>query len=411
MGNSIHIFLPIGLGDFIAITPLIKKIQDVFKNFNYKIYLSSTQAKLVELVDFPIYRINLNIVNELKDYLLINQMLKDDNIIDFSGYLSYTKQINLLNYYYFGGLTEIFSFWGLGKSICTHPNIILKTQLEEECTNIIKKYNLPTEYIVIHRFSLDPTRQPPQAVWNFFLKKLNKKLNLPIVELGSKYDINKGSLKISTKYYYDLRGKTSIKEVFCIIKNANLFMGVDSFLAHLANAFKIKGIVFLGKYMGRFSQYLPYCGFYRKKSNLFVIRYAKEPISNLTIKELVPHLENLWAWLEANKNGNELYNPYDLKGNTDFLNFIYNSNSFILWGAGNLGIYCYNFLRKLNKKVLYFVDSNKQGYLLGNRIISPQLFWKEFDKRSKILICTSYGWNTIANFLKSKGLIHFVDFI
>jgi ADP-heptose:LPS heptosyltransferase len=44
----------------------------------------------------------------------------------------------------------------------------------------------------------------------------------------------------------DFRGKTTLREAFCLIKHASSFIGVDSIHSHVTNAFKKPGVVLFG---------------------------------------------------------------------------------------------------------------------------------------------------------------------
>ncbi len=63
--------------------------------------------------------------------------------------------------------------------------------------------------------------------------------NLTFIQLGTKNEEKiKGAI--------DLLGKTSIREAMALVKYAELFVGVNSFLAHATNAFGTRGVVIWG---------------------------------------------------------------------------------------------------------------------------------------------------------------------
>jgi len=59
------------------------------------------------------------------------------------------------------------------------------------------------------------------------------------IQIGNKDEkYVKGSL--------DWRGKTQLRDAFCLIKHAHTFVGVDSSFAHATNAFGLPGVVLFG---------------------------------------------------------------------------------------------------------------------------------------------------------------------
>ncbi len=408
-----YIFLPPRLGDLIASLPIVKRILNDSTIFN--LYLSPGQKEFLKLLEIPNLTLGKIItVRDIREYITIRNNRKHGkiNIYDLSGFTYTDGEVNYLNYYYYGGLTEVFSIWGLNQKLCIPPNLPLKASIFKDCLKIHNKFKLPSEYIVVHRFSLDKSRTINKEVIDSFLKRLLNLLKIPIIDLGSLQDKKESPLNIPKMYYYDLRGKTSLIELICIIKRASFFVGVDSFLSHLANVFKIKGAVFLGRFMGRYTKYLPYCGFYRKKTNLYILRYTTGPLSEMSADNLDFYFYSFKEWF-FNKKEEGLYNPYDKYGAYKFLNFIQENDRFILWGAGLLGDYCYRFLKSLGKQILFFIDTNKTGSIYNIPIISPKNLQQKQKllKGAKILICTAYGWYDVARFLEFYGLVHFKDFI
>lgn len=70
-------------------------------------------------------------------------------------------------------------------------------------------------------------------------------------------------------------GKVSLLEAAFIIKNCELYIGIDSGYAHFANALNVKKmIVLFGKYKNyKPENYIPFSGLSKEKLDDIIIRY------------------------------------------------------------------------------------------------------------------------------------------
>ncbi len=104
-----------------------------------------------------------------------------------------------------------------------------------------------TPYIVISPFAA--FGKAKEWLWNRFIDialSLYSAYSFKTVILGSKRDLPRVQDKNLPEFVINMVGKTSLKEAACIIKNAMLFIGNDSGLAHLSAAMGQKTITIFG---------------------------------------------------------------------------------------------------------------------------------------------------------------------
>lgn len=129
---------------------------------------------------------------------------------------------------------------GYLNKLCTYKNYNVNyTYCFSNNTNVISKYDLPAEYIV-----LSPTSKDLIKDWDYENIKefiLNCKKSVVLVGTDKANDIAQKLIKENIKFY-DLSLKTSIKDLSLIIKNAKLCVSVDTGTLHLSYAQKVKTI-------------------------------------------------------------------------------------------------------------------------------------------------------------------------
>lgn len=192
---------------------------------------------------------------------------------------NFNALVTIKNWYDFGSLLNAFSIGaGIG-CIDDHPNVYI----QEINRKKIDSLNLDKRYIVIHRNSNDDSRDWANQKWIKLVEILVKE-NYLIVDVGSESRIN--NLEI-TSGYLDLRGKLSILDTAELISRAELFIGIDSGPAHLANAVKAKAVVLLGVFKD-FKKYHPYSGLYSVEGDkLRIVRNNSGPARDLHVVDVV----------------------------------------------------------------------------------------------------------------------------
>ena len=111
----------------------------------------------------------------------------------------------------------------------------------DDCSMFIntKQFEVPEEYIVIHAGRTNWVGREWSAIKFDILSKQLQQSGHKVICIGTPSD-NKVTCDI------DLRGKTSIAELSYVIKNAKLFVGIDSFPMHIAQVFDVPGVCFFG---------------------------------------------------------------------------------------------------------------------------------------------------------------------
>jgi ADP-heptose:LPS heptosyltransferase len=397
--NNIDIYVvqPFGLGDFVCSEPISRYLKTKYPNSI--IHWVSTKNTKELLENNP----NVDKIIEIETFFEFKKSYEDlfskkpHLLFDLTGLLiNLNKDINLLlNYFFYGSLTEAFSLMGGLPRICEQPNIYITDFHKQK----IDKIYIPENSIAINRFSNISTKDLTIEKWDLILKHISDNYSYyTIIEIGGKDTMLKQKPHLSKKKYIDLRGQLSILESAEVIRRCRYFIGVDSGPAHLANAVMTKGVIILGEYMKRYKNYIPYCGFYRNKNNVRYARNINGLAEDIDVNKVISAFESLFN----NTHYNQDINPYNEVESIKFNNFIKNNDDFIIWGASNLGLSMLRLFRKLNKNVVCFVDSDvkKDGIFLKN---IPVYYYAKLNryKENKIIISTSW-WQDVSDMLENN---------
>ena len=267
------IILPEHIGDVIAFSPFAEKLKQENKanfiiwvikpaylsiiqfNKNIDYFVPATCDGLVEKfsknTQFKIYDVRFNGNN----YCEICDTKRIYNKID--------NDFTLENYYEYGSLLEIFSTMA-GKPMKKEawlPTINIPDSISSE----ISKYKLPNRYIVIHTTSNDSAREWKNEKWIQLIQEIKQSKNLIIVQIGLENKLQK-----SKNSFIDLCGKLSLQQTAEVIKKCDLFIGIDSGPAHMANAVGAKSLILLGKYR-QIANYMPFSGNFANGINSKII--------------------------------------------------------------------------------------------------------------------------------------------
>ncbi len=139
---------------------------------------------------------------------------------------------------------------------------------------------LPARFVVIHTKSNDDARDWMDTKWIEFINHLRTSFSGHVIEVGAIPHIV-GSDAVQQR---SLSGKLSMLETAEVIRRAELFVGIDSGPAHLANAVGTPGVILLGHYKN-FHSYMPYSGLYATKLGATILR-ANGPAANLAVNEV-----------------------------------------------------------------------------------------------------------------------------
>jgi heptosyltransferase-3 len=99
--------------------------------------------------------------------------------------------------------------------------------------------HLPEKYAVIHVGASDPKKTLPASIFNRALKYLSQKQpHLSVVLIGASNEIHLGeeiAAALPVTQVRNLVGKTSLRDIFAILEDAEIFVGCDSGPMHMAS--------------------------------------------------------------------------------------------------------------------------------------------------------------------------------
>ena len=162
----------------------------------------------------------------------------------------------------------------------------------------VDSLRLPPRFVAIHCVSSDCIRDWPAASWKRLVMIMTRDLAVDVVELGLRPLV----IERDDGLARNLCGQLSILETADVIRRATLFIGIDSGLAHLANAVGTRGIVLLGTYLG-LDDYMPFSGGYQYGETAELLRTIGA-VANLPVETVVAAvMRGLQAGSGANETG------------------------------------------------------------------------------------------------------------
>ncbi|MDR1941595.1 MAG: hypothetical protein LBQ47_04645 [Endomicrobium sp.] len=139
--------------------------------------------------------------------------------------------------------------------------------------------NLPQHYIAMHIKSSEISKDWDIEKWKVLINKFAQD-GINIVEVGVSASFD------GLKNYTPATNLPLIQDSAAVLSKADLFIGIDSSFAHIANALNIAGIILLGKYKN-FEKYMPYSGNYQNGVNSKIIYAPKGlPAKDITVEEV-----------------------------------------------------------------------------------------------------------------------------
>jgi heptosyltransferase-3 len=206
---------------------------------------------------------NVKLVNLIYNNMTCSKTLKTVN--------NTQTDVDISNRLFIGNLLQIFCRIGNLPELDDSPNFHIMPFINlPDC--------LPKNFVVFHCLSADPIRDWSDESWTK-LSEILIAAGYNVVELGFR-----SVAKPNSRYlhgYYDFTHINHIQLIANIIKNAIFFIGIDSGLAHIANAFNINGLIIKGRLGPRFD-YVPFSGFYSQRQ--FLINSFFYPASKIPVK-------------------------------------------------------------------------------------------------------------------------------
>lgn len=181
------------------------------------------------------------------------------------------------NYYHRGDLLYMFSQAAGLPAMTADPKMYIPEVVRQRVADL----NLPAGPIVIHCQSSHVLRDWPAEHWKRLVQWLLATYPYPVIEVGLTPTVTDRNPR-----FRSLCGQLSLLETAEVIRQARLFIGIDSGPAHMANAMHTDGILLLGK-LYDFVDYLPYSGRYKRGEGVTILNDFGHPCAELP-----------YAWVE-----------------------------------------------------------------------------------------------------------------
>lgn len=175
------------------------------------------------------------------------------------------------NYLDRGDLLYTFS-QGAGLSALTDDP---RMYIPETVRRQVAALNLETSPIVIHCQSSHVMRDWPAENWNRLVRWLLHTYPNPIIEVGMNPIVN-----VDDPRFRSLCGQLSLLQTAEVIRQARLFIGIESGPAHMANAGGTTGIILQGQLFD-FIDYLTYSGRYKRGEGVTIVNAHDHPCAEL----------------------------------------------------------------------------------------------------------------------------------
>lgn len=220
-----------GLGDVALSTPIFKALKVKFPEC--KITLLCFNKSEVEICENNPYIDSLILCNgkilflKYRKYMLLAYLgLVERYYLDYAKLcpsLLYSKRATEL-------IADLLDVELQDKNI----QIFLKEEENLYAEQMLSKYKKPI--IIQVTAACTKNKNWPFENWE---KLIDQMPDYTFIQLGL-------SKEIKIKGAVDMRGATNVRESMALIKNSLCFVGVDSFLSHITNAFDIPGVVLFG---------------------------------------------------------------------------------------------------------------------------------------------------------------------
>ena len=184
-------------------------------------------------------------------------------------------EITIDTFLSYGGLLQIFCESAGLPRLKDHPSI----HIPDAVVLKVNRLNLPQKFVVIHCTASDEHRNWDKELWRVLVKQILEQTGLHVVEVGLVPVVINDSPN-----YLSVCGKVSIMEMAEIISRANVFIGVESGPAHIANAMETPGVILLGPIYS-FKRYLPYTGMYADLLSTRIL-YNENGIKHISLEEV-----------------------------------------------------------------------------------------------------------------------------
>ena len=282
-----YVFLVQSIGDIIANEPIPRYLKSLVPTGIVHWIVNRNFKSILESNPYINEIIPVNGFAEGEDICKAASKTESNIIVDchFNGivfdtnrkphYNPHNPSVNVYTHYFFGPLLSTFSLAAGLPPLNESPVFHLR--------NGVNRPDFGTsDYVVFHCRSNESARNWSVSNWNRLARSLTLK-GFTVIEIGTErvIDANHNDRVI------DYTGKKDLQELAAIVRDAKLFIGVDSAFGHMANCFKTPSIILLGKYK-TFDTYLPYSGPFPHTADFTIIRAPfGRPASNVDFSEVL----------------------------------------------------------------------------------------------------------------------------
>jgi heptosyltransferase III len=259
-------------GDIVACEPVSRYLKKTYPNCYLIWFVRHPYRELLDTnpyIDAPIS------VNCLSEWILFIKTGLYDKKVDLhieerhcamcdKTLRKENKTVTYHTFFLFGGLLTAFSKGANLPLLTDAPNVYIT----EKVRTTVDELRLPKNIIVVHCAANESFKDWDIKKWEQLFQTVNKfHPDITIVEVGLAPTLS----ELNLKNYTHQCGNLSLLETAEVIRRANLFIGIDSGPAHLANAVNTFGIILLGSYH-IFKTYTPYTGNYATGKNATILR-------------------------------------------------------------------------------------------------------------------------------------------
>lgn len=255
------------IGDIVAAGPTIKQLKQ-----NGEMLIWLIRPQYAGLVRHNPFVDRIVCVSSDTEALLLKKIFKnskwsnlilDGHLCNVFGTLiknPVSSGINKENFYHFGSLADVISFIGVGHKARERPELYPDSNFDSQ-EYLRSIFPEPRKLLIFHPDSDEFARSWSIDSARKLADRLLQNTDYNILEVGLK------PFLIENDRVRCLRGKLPLDSQIKLFLCAQLYVGVDSGFAHVANAVGARSILLIGKY-GNFDNHLPW----RLNSEDLVIR-------------------------------------------------------------------------------------------------------------------------------------------
>jgi heptosyltransferase-3 len=186
------------------------------------------------------------------------------------------------NYFGYGTILRAFSR-GAGISV---PGAAPQLHVPDHVVRSVDLLRLPPRFVVVHTTSNDHTKNWSPAGWRELVNHVCEAFEIPVFEVGLTTTVRSENERFSS-----LCGRLSLLETAEVVRRSTFFIGVDSAVAHMANAWRIPSLLLFGHYKGEGS-WTPYEGFFAEQPDRWIVRHDG-PLNEQVAPQVVERLKTV----------------------------------------------------------------------------------------------------------------------